>query len=163
MSDRWCVSTLMRFASTYGTGKSLTAGEPPEKRTFGSPGLLAARLAERGIKTILTPIAWWGNGWPEPDELTSGFSQGYSRLELVTNQHAREAQRRYLKQFVEHRNHYRKTAYADDPSIIALEIINEPITRQMTMQPRSTSTRWRESSVMPGLRSDFLQHQRELE
>ena len=84
------------------------------------------RLAERGIRTILTPIAWWGNGWPEPDEVTKGFSQNYSKLELITNLRAREAQRRYLRQFVQHVNPYRKKSLLEDPSIIAIEIINEP-------------------------------------
>jgi hypothetical protein len=87
---------------------------------------LLSRLAERGIKTILTPIAWWGNGWPEPDRVTKGFSQNYSKLELITNGKAREAQRNYLRQFVQHINPYRKKSCLDDPSIIAIEIINEP-------------------------------------
>ncbi|MCK9210129.1 MAG: cellulase family glycosylhydrolase [Ignavibacteriaceae bacterium] len=87
---------------------------------------LVWRLQSQGIKTILTPIAWWGNGWPEPDEMTSGFSQSYSRLQLITDQNARTAQRNYLKQFVKHRNPYSKFTYGNDPSIIAMEIINEP-------------------------------------
>jgi hypothetical protein len=87
---------------------------------------LLAKLAEQGIKIILTPIAWWGNGWPEPDEAAEGFSQKYARLELVTNQKAREAERKYLKQFITHLNPYRKILYKNDPSIIAVEIINEP-------------------------------------
>jgi hypothetical protein len=87
---------------------------------------LLARLAEKGIKSILTPIAWWGIGWPEPDEPTRGFSQSYTKAELITNPVAREAERNYLRQFIEHRNPYRNLAYKDDLSIIAVEIINEP-------------------------------------
>jgi endo-1,4-beta-mannosidase len=87
---------------------------------------LLARLAEHGIKAIITPIAWWGNGWPEPDEKTSGFSQSYPRLELITNPKAREAERTYLRQFINHVNPYNKLAYKTDTSIIAVEIINEP-------------------------------------
>ncbi len=87
---------------------------------------LLSKLADHGIKTILTPIAWWGNGWPEPDETTSGFSQNYKRLELITNPKAREAQRNYLAQLLAHKNQYTKFSYKDDPSIIAIEIINEP-------------------------------------
>jgi hypothetical protein len=55
-----------------------------------------------------------------------GFSQNYTKPELITNQKAREAQRKYLKQFIEHTNPYRKFSYKNDPSIIAIEIINEP-------------------------------------
>jgi hypothetical protein len=87
---------------------------------------LLAQLAGHGIKSIVTPIAWWGNGWPEPDEKTSGFSQQYSKTELITNQSAREAQRNYLRQFMNHVNPHRKLAIKNDPSIIAVEIINEP-------------------------------------
>lgn len=87
---------------------------------------LLNRLAENGIKIILTPIAWWGNGWPEPDKKTDGFSEFYSKLELITNTKAREAQRNYLKQFINHVNPYRNVSYKNDSSIIAVEIINEP-------------------------------------
>jgi hypothetical protein len=87
---------------------------------------LLAKLAEHNIKAIITPIAWWGNGWPEPDEIAPGFSLKYSRLELITNPKAREAGRNYINQFVRHKNPYTKTAYKDDPAIIAVEIINEP-------------------------------------
>lgn len=84
------------------------------------------KLESNGIKTILTPIAWWGNGWPEPDGVTKGFAQPYSKLQLITDTIARSAQRNYLKQFIAHRNPYTKFTYAHDPSIIAMEIINEP-------------------------------------
>jgi hypothetical protein len=87
---------------------------------------LLAKLADRGVKIIITPIAWWGNGWPEPDEMTKGFSQSYSKAELITDQKARGAQRNYLRQFVDHINPYRNIAYKMDPSIIAMEIVNEP-------------------------------------
>lgn len=87
---------------------------------------LLAQLADHGVKVILTPIAWWGNGWPEPDEKTSGFSQNYTKPELITNDKAKIAQEKYLRQFINHVNPYRKYSYKDDPSIIAVEIINEP-------------------------------------
>jgi hypothetical protein len=87
---------------------------------------LLAKLAEHNIKSIITPIAWWGNGYPEPEETSLGFSQKYPRLELITNPKAREAERNYLKQFISHTNQYRKLSYRNDPFIIAIEIINEP-------------------------------------
>ncbi|MEJ2616466.1 MAG: cellulase family glycosylhydrolase, partial [Ignavibacteriaceae bacterium] len=87
---------------------------------------LISRLAANNIKIIITPIAWWGTGWPEPDTKAPGFSQYYSKLELVTNKNAREAERNYIKQFINHINKYRKLAYKIDPSIIAMEVINEP-------------------------------------
>ena len=87
---------------------------------------LLAKLAERNIRSIITPIAWWGNGWPEPDEHTDGFSQAYSRLELITNSQARAAGRNYLTQFIRHRNPYTNRTAIDDPALLAVEIINEP-------------------------------------
>ncbi|MFH1195432.1 MAG: cellulase family glycosylhydrolase [bacterium] len=87
---------------------------------------LLTRLAENNIKTIITPIAWWGNGWPEPDEQTPGFSSYYKKVEMVTDSNARTAQRNYLKQFIEHKNKFNGIDYKNDPSIIAVEIINEP-------------------------------------
>ncbi len=87
---------------------------------------LIYKLSQKGIKIIITPIAWWGTAWPEPDYETPGFSHIYSKVEMITNKNAREAQKNYLEQIVNHINPYTKLAYKNDPSIIALEIINEP-------------------------------------
>ncbi len=87
---------------------------------------LVSKLAENGIKSIITPIAWWATGWPEPDVETPGFSQVYSKVELITNSTAREAQKKYLDQFINHINPYTKYSYKNEPSVIAIEIINEP-------------------------------------
>ncbi len=35
---------------------------------------LLKKLREKDINYVITPIAFWGNGWPEPDEETPGFS-----------------------------------------------------------------------------------------
>ncbi len=95
---------------------------------------LISELAKRNIKTIITPIAWWGTGWPEPDGDAPGFSQLYPKLQLVTNQNARAAQRNYVKQFMDHVNPYTKKSYKNEPSIIAMEIINEPFHPENTKE-----------------------------
>ncbi|MDX1430211.1 MAG: cellulase family glycosylhydrolase, partial [Rhodothermales bacterium] len=87
---------------------------------------LIAQLSRRGIKTILTPIAWWGAGYPEPDPETSGISDFYSKGEMTTDPEARKAQVRYMKEFIAHRNPYSGLSYNDDPDIIAIELFNEP-------------------------------------
>jgi len=87
---------------------------------------LLAELKKRNIKTIITPIAFWGNGYPERDEDTPGFSGFYGRGKLTTNDSAIAAQENYLKQFFKHVNPYTKLSYQDDPDIIAVEINNEP-------------------------------------
>ena len=87
---------------------------------------LLGRLAEHGIKAILTPIAWWPAGYPEPDPGTDGFSDGFDKGEMTTLPEARSAQENYLRQFITHTNPYTGLTYAEDPNLLAIEIINEP-------------------------------------
>ncbi|MEZ4773364.1 MAG: alpha/beta hydrolase-fold protein [Bacteroidia bacterium] len=87
---------------------------------------LLQKLAERNINYVLTPIAYWGNGWPEPDEKTPGFSAKYGKENCLTNPDAIKAQENYLYQFMSHVNPYTGIAYKDDPRLLAVEISNEP-------------------------------------
>ncbi len=87
---------------------------------------LIAKLIENDIYIILTPIAWWGTGWPEPDLNTPGFSTFYSKIESTTRPEVIEAHKNYLEQFVNHKNSYTGKAYKDEEKIIAFEIFNEP-------------------------------------
>jgi hypothetical protein len=84
----------------------------------------------RGMKFILTPIAYWGNGYPEPDDKTPGFARKYGKDACLTNPAAIVAQENYLRQFVEHVNPYTGVAYKNDPDIIAFEVSNEPHHRE---------------------------------
>jgi len=87
---------------------------------------LLGRLADHGIKVILTPIAWWPAGYPEPDPGSTGFSEDYEKPEMSVDLEARRAQSNYLAQFVNHRNPYTGLTYAEDPNLLAIEIFNEP-------------------------------------
>ena len=87
---------------------------------------LLAELKKRNIKTIITPIAFWGNGYPERDEATPGFSRKYGKGRATSNDTAIRAQENYLKQFFKHVNPYTKLTYIEDPDVIAIEINNEP-------------------------------------
>ena len=87
---------------------------------------LIMRLKEKKIKILITPIAFWGNGYPEPDVKTNGFSYVYGKGPSVVKEEAFKAQENYLKQFFTHVNPYTKLAYKDDPDVIAMEINNEP-------------------------------------
>ncbi len=87
---------------------------------------LIAELKKRKIKTIVTPIAFWGNGYPERDQDVPGFSHFYGRGKLTTNDSAIVAQENFLRQFFQHINPYTKLSYQNDPDIIAVEINNEP-------------------------------------
>jgi hypothetical protein len=85
-----------------------------------------AKMKARGMRFVITPIAYWGNGWPEPDEKTPGFSTKYGKDACLTNPEAIKAQQRYLFQFLNHQNQYTGIAYKVDPAIIGFEVSNEP-------------------------------------
>ncbi|MFV8224508.1 cellulase family glycosylhydrolase [Christiangramia aquimixticola] len=87
---------------------------------------LIQQLKERDINFVITPIAYWGNGWPEPDEDTPGFSNKYGKENSLTNPEAIKAQQNYLTQFMEHVNPFTGVAYKNEPNIIAIEVSNEP-------------------------------------
>ncbi len=85
-----------------------------------------SEMKKRGMHFIITPIAYWGNGWPEPDEATPGFSRKYGKAACLTHPEALKAQANYLAQFLNHVNTYTGNAYKDEPQVIAFEISNEP-------------------------------------
>ena len=87
---------------------------------------LVSELKKRNIKIIITPIAFWGNGYPERDEMTPGFSRKYGKGRATSNDTAIVAQENYLHQFFKHLNPYTKLTYVDDPDVIAVELNNEP-------------------------------------
>jgi hypothetical protein len=87
---------------------------------------LLHQLELRNIKILITPIAFWGNGYPERDEKTAGFSTVYGKDQSVVKEVAIKAQENYLQQLLNHVNAYTKTTYKEDQSIIAVEINNEP-------------------------------------
>lgn len=83
---------------------------------------LIAKAWERGIYTVLTPIAWW----PVPGE-SPGFSTRFSMQQMTTERASWGPQTRYLDQFLRHVNLHTGQAYKDDPAVVALELINEPL------------------------------------
>ncbi len=87
---------------------------------------LISKLKERNIKTLITPIAFWGNGYPEKDEKTNGFSSVYGKGRSVVDEAPIKAQENYIRQLLQHVNPYTKLTYIQDESVVALEINNEP-------------------------------------
>ncbi|WP_197464122.1 membrane or secreted protein [Rufibacter sp. DG15C] len=87
---------------------------------------LVYKLKERNIRVLITPIAFWGNGWPEKDEKTPGFSYKYGKQKGLVEETAFLAQENYLKQFLNHVNPYTQQTYEQDGNVIATEINNEP-------------------------------------
>ncbi|PJJ52930.1 cellulase family glycosylhydrolase [Hymenobacter chitinivorans] len=101
---------------------------------------LVAQLKQRGIKVILTPIAYWNNGYPEKDSGT-GFSSMYSKVQAYTNPRAIRAQENYLTQFLNHRNQYTRLLNREDPDILAFEVCNEPRYQQPAAQVTAFANR----------------------
>jgi len=87
---------------------------------------LLAELKKRKIKTLVTPIAFWGNGYPEKDESTGSFANKYGKDKSVVSEEAFKAQENYLKQFFKHKNPYTGLTYQQDVDVLATEINNEP-------------------------------------
>ncbi len=110
----------------WDTEISDTLGNLIENENLRLFDYLLAELKKRNIKTIITPIAFWGNGYPERDEATPGFSRFFGRGKLTTNDTAIRAQENYIRQFFKHINPYTKMSYEDDKDIIAVELNNEP-------------------------------------
>lgn len=85
---------------------------------------LIAECASNGIYTILTPIAAWGGGkWTSS---TNGFAYPVGIKQLTSNRELWKAEARFEREFAEHVNRYTGRRYADDPCILAFELINEP-------------------------------------
>jgi len=80
-----------------------TTGNLLENEHLRLLDFLVSELRQRGIRIILTPIAYWNNGYPERDSGT-GFSSIFPKGAAYTNPRAIAAQERYLTQFLNHRN-----------------------------------------------------------
>jgi hypothetical protein len=89
---------------------------------------LIARARERGIYVLLTPITTYESTWPDAlqDTTLPGFSNFYKKSELGTNAAAISAQVNYIQQLLRHVNPYSGIALKDEPSILFIEMINEP-------------------------------------
>lgn len=110
----------------WDTEISDTLGNLIENKHLDAFDYLLKKLKDNNINYVITPIAFWGNGWPEPDTDSPGFSHKYGKGDCLTNEEAIKAQHNYLYQFLNHVNPYTGVAYKDEPNIIAFEVSNEP-------------------------------------
>ena len=90
---------------------------------------LIARARERGIYMLFSPIQLYNANWPDAlDDTTSpGFGRRFSRERMGTDPAAIAAQVNYLRQILEHVNPYTGVALKDEPSILFIELVNEPV------------------------------------
>ncbi len=87
---------------------------------------LLYRLKQRNVKIIITLEAFYGDGYPQKDLKSNGFSAVYGKEHAGTNETAIKAQEKYINQLLLHVNPYTKASYKDEPFIIAAELNNEP-------------------------------------
>ena len=89
---------------------------------------------QRGLYMVLTPIVSYAT-----DNESPGFATIYPMRELTSDAGApRAAQQRYLAQFVQHRNPETGLTYAEDPAVLAFELINEPLYPDRTTDAQVT-------------------------
>ena len=89
-----------------------------------------AKARARGIYILLTPIHTYDPAFADQVNKSStniGFSKYFSREEMGTNRDSIAAQANYIKQLLEHINPYTNTAIKDEPAILFVEMINEPV------------------------------------
>ncbi|HYR06524.1 MAG TPA: hypothetical protein VEQ60_02070 [Longimicrobium sp.] len=89
---------------------------------------LVARARERGIYILFNPIHTYHAGWPDAmGDSFPGFAAHTPKERLGTDPAAIAAQTNYIRQILAHVNPYTGTALRDEPSILFIEMINEPI------------------------------------
>lgn len=89
-----------------------------------------AKARARGIYLLLTPIHTYDPAFADQVKKPSvniGFSRYFGREEMGTNRDSIAAQANYIKQLLEHVNPYTHTAIKDEPAILFVEMINEPV------------------------------------
>ena len=89
---------------------------------------LIARATERGISMLFSPIQLYGSNWPDAlgDTTAPGFGRRFGKGRMGTDQAALAAQVNYLRQILNHVNPYTHVAIKDEPSILFVELVNEP-------------------------------------
>ena len=87
---------------------------------------LVSVAASNGIKTVLTPIAWYG--WsPMDDVAKEGFSNIATMQDFTSRRDLWGLQAKFLSEFASHTNRYTGLAYGSDPAVVAFECVNEPM------------------------------------
>ena len=89
---------------------------------------LIARARERGIYILFNPIHTYDAGWPDAlRDSFPGFAAHVPKDRLGTDSAAIAAQVNYLRQILAHVNPYTGVALKDEPAILFVEMINEPV------------------------------------
>src|SRR5690606_29504231 len=79
---------------------------------------LLFRLQENGVRILITAMTNFGNGYPERNVQTGGFSYLYDKCQIHANPQAIAAQKQYITGLLRHVNPYTGLAYQDDPYVV---------------------------------------------
>src|SRR5258708_4226277 len=91
----------------------------------------------RGVYILLTPIHTYDPAFADQankPSANSGFSRYFPREEMGTNPKSIGAQVNYIKQLLNHVNRYTGVALKDEPAILFVEMINEPVHHPENLQ-----------------------------
>jgi hypothetical protein len=91
---------------------------------------LIARARERGIYLLLTPIHTYDPAYADQMNQPTrnvGFSRYFQRSQMGTDPASIAAQARYIGQLLRHVNRYTGVALKDEPALLFIELINEPV------------------------------------
>lgn len=88
---------------------------------------LIDEATKRGIYMLLSPIVTYNSQWPEMTDTTNiGFMNTFSKADLILDPVAKQAQKNYVVQLLNHTNRYTGRKIKDEPNILFIEVINEP-------------------------------------
>lgn len=97
---------------------------------------LIDEASKRDIYMLLSPIVTYNSQWPEMvDSTNTGFMNVYSKADLILDPKAKEAEKNYVKQLLNHTNRYTGRKIKDEPNILFVEVSNEPA--QMADMPEA--------------------------
>lgn len=91
---------------------------------------LVAKARERGVYILLTPIHTYNPAFADQmgkPEQNTGFSRYFERPEMGTAPKSIAAQANYIGQLLNHVNPYTGVALKDEPALLFVEVINEPV------------------------------------
>jgi hypothetical protein len=91
---------------------------------------LIAKARERGIYMLLTPIHTYNPAFADQVNVPTqniGFSRYFERPDMGRNPVSIAAQANYIRQLLNHVNPYTGVALKQEPAILFVEMINEPV------------------------------------